>query len=115
MGKNRTRNNRIVFCLNDDELQQLEQRIESVGVKSRESFIRKMVLDGYIVNIDTSPTAELLRLLRNSTGNINQVSKRANECGSVYEDDVLELLAEHRKMIPLVVEAHQNTIKLLKM
>ena len=74
-----------------------------------------MALDGYIVKIDTSPTAGLVRLIRNSTSNINQIAKRANECGCVYENDVRELLAEHKKMIPLAVEAHKNTIAMLKM
>ena len=114
MSKNRTRNNRIVFCLNDEELQCLEQKMEKLGIKNREGFIRKMVMDGYIINIDTSPTAELVRLIRNSTGNINQVSKRANESGCVYEDDVLEILAEHKQIISLAVEAHKNTLEMLK-
>ncbi|MCL1862804.1 MAG: plasmid mobilization relaxosome protein MobC [Defluviitaleaceae bacterium] len=114
MSKNRTRNNRVVFCLNDEELQCLEQKMEKLGVKNREGFIRKMVMDGYIINIDTSPTAELVRLVRNSTGNINQVSKRANESGCVYEDDVLEILAEHKRIISLAVEAHKNTLEMLR-
>ena len=89
--------------------------MESVGVMNRERFLRKMALDGYIVNIDTSPTADLVRLIRNSTNNINQIAKRANECGCVYENDVLELMTEHKKMIPLAVEAHKNIIAMLKM
>ena len=44
--------------------------MEKLGIKNREGFIRKMVMDGYIINIDTNPTAELVRLIRNSTGNI---------------------------------------------
>jgi len=51
MSKNRTRNNRIVFCLNDEELQCLEQKMEKLGIRNREGFIRKMVMDGYIIGL----------------------------------------------------------------
>ena len=115
MSKNRTRSNRIVFCLSNEELQILEQKMKAVGVQNRERFLRKMALDGYIVNIDTKPTAELVRLIRNSTSNINQIAKRANECGCVYENDVRELLTEHKEMIPLVTQAHKNSFEMLKM
>ena len=75
MSKNRTRNNRIVFCLNDEELQCLEQKMEKMeklGVKNREGFIRKMVMDGYIINIDTSP------MLHDELGWINSPARLNN-------------------------------------
>jgi hypothetical protein len=43
------------------------------------------------------------------------MAKRANESGSVYENDVLELLAEVNRLAPLIIEAHQNSVKMLKM
>ena len=115
MSKKRTRNNRIVFYLNDEELQSMEQKRQKLGIKNREMFVRKLTKDGYIINIDTSQTAKLVRLVSNATSNINQMAKRANETGSVYENDVLELLAEVNRLAPLVVEAHQNSVKMLKM
>ena len=112
MGKNRVRNNRIHFHLDDNEKKRMEQRMESVGVKNRDSFARKLILDGFIIQIDTTPTAELVRLIKNATTNINQIAKRANESGSVYENDVLDLAAELQKIVPLVVEAHKNVANL---
>ena len=112
MSKNRTRKNRIVFYLDDNEKNKLEQNMESVGIKNRELFIRKLILDGYIVNVDMKPTTELVRLIKNAVTNINQVAKRANETGSAYEQDVLDLRAEIDCIIPLVVEAHKYSAKL---
>ena len=114
MGKNRIRNNRIYFHLDDDEKTILEQRMESVGMKNRDGFIRKMVLDGYIVQIDTKPTADLIRLIKNATTNINQIAKRANETGSVYENDVIDLLEEINRIVPLAMEAHKNVVNTSK-
>ena len=73
-----------------------------------------MALDGYIINIDTKPIAELVRLIHISGLNINQVAKRANETGSVYEKDVLDLLTEFNRLKPLVVEAQKIMARLDK-
>jgi len=93
----------------------MEQKMQKLGIKNREMFVRKLTKDGYIINIDTSHTAKLVHLVSNATSNINQMAKRANETGSVYENDVLELLAEVNRLAPLVVEAYQNSVKMLKM
>ena len=110
--KKRVRNNRIYFHLDENEKRELDRRMEAVGVKNRDAFVRKMVLDGYIVNIDMTTVSELVRLLRISSNNINQMAKRANETGSVYEDDVLGLLAEVNNLKPLINEAHRELIAL---
>jgi len=94
--------------LDDNEKKQLEQRMETVGYKNRDGFVRKILLDGYIIQIDTKPTADLVRLIKNATTNINQIAKRANETGSVYETDVRDLLNEINRLVPLVVETHKN-------
>jgi len=112
MSKNRTRNNRIVFRLDNSELAKLEQKMASIGVRNREAFVRKLSLDGYIIQIDTKPYSEFVRLLQNISGNVNQVAKRANETGNVCENDVLELIAEINKLKPLVVDAHKNAVEL---
>ena len=114
MGKNRLRNNRVVFYLTDDEKLQLENRMEKVGLNNREAFVRKLLLEGFIVQLDTQPTTELVRLIKNATNNINQIAKRANESGSVYENDVHELLAEVNAIVPLVLETHSSVVALSK-
>ena len=108
MSTTRARKNGFVLRLDDSELKQVEDRMKSIGIKNREAFARKLLLDGYIVKIDTKPTADLVRLIKNATTNINQIAKRANESGGVYENDVLDLLAEVNRLVPLVVEAHKN-------
>ena len=114
MRENRTRKNRVVFYLNDEELQSMQEKMSRLGIRNREAFVRKLTKDGYIINIDVKPTEELVRLVRNVTTNINQMAHRANESGSVYENDVLELLAEVNNLNPLIVEAHQWAVKMLK-
>ena len=48
------------------------------GVKNRSAYVRKMALDGYVVRLDMTDINELIRLLRSSSNNLNQVAKKAN-------------------------------------
>ena len=114
MSKNRTRNKSFLIRLSESENETLENKMKAVGVSNREKFARKMLLDGYIINVDLQPISELVRLTRNISNNINQITRRANECGCVYEDDVLDLLAEVNRLKPLLAEAHREAIRLCK-
>ena len=55
------------------------------------AYLRKMAIDGYIINMDTTDikafTAELGAIGRN----INQIAKRVNAGGSVYQADIQEI------------------------
>ena len=114
MDKNRTRKNRVSFRLDDAEMQQLQQNMKTANKINREAYLRKMALDGNMTVIDTKPTADLVRLVANIASNVNQVSKRCNETGSAYEDDVLALQFEIDLLKPLIVEAHRNSIAMKK-
>lgn len=111
MQTTRTRNNRITIRLDDAEFAQLESRMQSVGLNNRERFARKMLLDGYIIITDMKPISELARLVRISANNINQIAKRANETGTIYETDVLQLLEEVSSLKPLINEAYRSLIQ----
>jgi len=66
----------------------MKNKISEGNIKNREAYIRKMVLDGYILHLDFSDIKELNRLLRNATNNLKQVAKRANETRSIFKDDI---------------------------
>ena len=53
--------------------------------------IRKMALDGYCLNLDLPQLRRMSYLLQNCSNNLNQVAKRANECGKVYAADMEDL------------------------
>ena len=114
ISKNRVRKNDARLCFSDEEMKIISEKMEKLGIKNRSNYLRKMALDGYIIQIDTKPIAELARLIHISSMNINQVARRANETGSVYENDVLDLLTEFNRLKPLVVEAHKIMARLDK-
>ena len=56
-----------------------------------------MALKGYLLKVNLPEIRELIRLMKNLTNNVNQIAKKLNEQGSVYEteiDDIRERLDE---------------------
>lgn len=95
---NRSRKNRIVFYLDDAELDFLQEKMTEAKISNREAYIRKMILDGYIIRVDFSDVRELSRLLSNATNNLNQVARRANETRSIFESDIRDLQENYEKL-----------------
>jgi len=76
----------------------IEKKMETAGIANRGAYLRKMILDGYVIRVDFADVRELVRLLRNATNNLNQVAKRANETQSVYASDIKDLQDNYEKL-----------------
>ena len=85
------RDKRIHFLVSKEEEDQIRERMELIGVKNRNAYLRKMALDGYCINLDLQDVKALVSLLRICSNNLNQYARRANETGSIYEADIKEL------------------------
>ena len=87
-----------------EELSRLHQRMAESGVQNRSSFIRKMALDGYIVKLDMDEISEMIRLLRISSNNLNQIAKKINATGSVYGAEIAEMQVKQDEIWELAKE-----------
>ena len=85
------RDKRIHFLVSKEEEEQIQARMELIGVKNRNAYLRKMALNGYCINLDLRDVKELVSLLRRCSNNLNQYAKRANETGSIYQDDIKDV------------------------
>jgi len=65
--------------------------MDELGIRSMGAYLRKMVLDGYCINLDLQDVKALVSLLRICSNNLNQYAKRANETDSIYETDIKDL------------------------
>ena len=88
---NRFRENKLYFYLSDDELRRLNKRTAELGVQNRSNYIRKMILDGYCVQLDLQEVREMVSLLRRMSNNLNQYARMANATGSIYEKDIQDI------------------------
>ncbi len=84
-------NDYIRVMLKEGDREKIEKRMKEAGVKNMSAYIRKMAIDGIIVNLDITELNETTRLLRINANNLNQYAKRANETGSIYLEDIKEL------------------------
>ena len=81
----------IMLRLTPSEKKQIRKKREELGVQNMSSYFRKMALDGYCVRLDLTDVKELIYLLRMCSNNLNQYAKKANQTGSIYEEDILDL------------------------
>ena len=92
MGK--TKSGGIYFKVTDEERALIEQRMALAGVRNMSGYIRKMCIDGYIINLQIPELAECAKLLRYASNNVNQLARRVNAGGGVYPDEVDEITAK---------------------
>ena len=91
-----TRGKRTVqlhLLVSEQEAALIQQRMAEIGTSNLSAYLRKMAIDGYIVNLDLSDVRELSKLLRACSNNINQYARRANETGAVYAADIEDIRA----------------------
>ena len=84
----------IYFKVTDEERSLIEQRMALMGVHNMSAYIRKMCIDGYIVQLQIKELDECAKLLRYTSNNVNQIARRVNSGGGVYADEVDEITAK---------------------
>ena len=92
---NLKRDIQLNFRVSESEKDLIAQKMAAANIINREAYLRKMVLDGYVLRLDLSAVNDMVRLLSNATNNLNQIAKRANETRNVYESDIKDLQAHY--------------------
>lgn len=88
---NRTRPNQILFFVSDDEKRIIQAKMRQLGTKNMGAYLRKMAIDGYIVNTDTAPIRQVYEEMHKIGVNINQIAKKVNTTGDLYPEEMKEL------------------------
>ena len=94
----RTRNIQVIFRVDEQERGLIRQKMELMGVRNMQAYLRKMAIDGYAVKLDLPELREAVAMLGRYNGNINQIAKRANETGRVYDTDIQEIRASQKEI-----------------
>jgi hypothetical protein len=80
------------------ESELFEKRMAQTGIKNKSAFIRKMCIDGHVVDLDVPTFNEINRLLRINSNNINQLARRVNSGGEAPREDILELIEPNKEI-----------------
>ena len=81
----------INIRLSEKERRQIEKRMKEMDIHNMSAFMIKMAIDGYCVKLDLEDLKEMIYLLRMCSNNLNQYAKKANETGSIYQRDIVDL------------------------
>ena len=87
----RTRPIRIEFCVTEQERRLIQNKMAQLGTKNMGAYLRKMAIDGYIINVDYTQQKKLAAAVSRAASNINQICRRINSSGHLYAEDVTEL------------------------
>lgn len=88
---NEKRDVQLHILASEKEVSLIKERMSLIGVSNFSAYLRKVAIDGYIINLDLKEVRELIRLLRICSNNLNQYTRKANETGSVYAADIEDL------------------------
>lgn len=94
-GKKRVRNVPLYVWVSPEELQAIRARMKQMGIHNMSAYIRKMALNGYMLQVDLSPVRELVSLQRRCANNLNQAAIHANTYGGLYQNELQALQKDY--------------------
>ena len=81
-----------------EEMDAIKKKFENSGMDSLSGFVRAMIFEGYIVQMDENKLHQIYKLAGNIASNINQIAVRVNSTGNVYNNDIAEIKESVNKL-----------------
>ncbi len=106
-------NRDIHMRLKQSDIDKIRRRMSEAGIRNMSAYMRKMAIDGFVVNLDLSDVKELVRLLRYCSNNINQYAKKANESGDVYKADIEDIKRRQDRLWDMANEIMERLAAIL--
>ena len=88
---NRTRTHRNEVYLDDKEQFILEAKFKESKMKSKSAFLRKLILFGFVYDVDYSYLRNYNTELGRISKSLNQIAKRINSTNHIYQEDMDEV------------------------
>ena len=79
------------FWVTAEEKQLIDRKMQLVPTRRYGAYLRKMAIDGYVIQVDTTDIKEMTKALSAIGRNINQIAKRINAGGPAYQADMEEI------------------------
>ena len=95
---NRMRKVQLNFRVTEREKQLIEDRMQEIGTTNREAYLRKIAIDGMLVKLEVPELKEIVSLMRRTSNNINQIARRLNEIGRIYEVDITDVQNQQEQL-----------------
>ena len=88
----------VHFLASKEEVERIHEKMDELGIRSMGAYLRKMAVDGYVVQLDLPELKELVSLLRRSSNNLNQLTRKVHETGRIYDVDLEDISQRQEKL-----------------
>ena len=94
----RNRNVQIIFWVSENEKSMIEEKMAQAGMTNLSAYLRRIAIDGMIVRLELPELKEMVSLLRHASNNINQIARRMNESGRIYDTDLEQVIQNQEQL-----------------
>ena len=95
---NRNRKIQLKFRVTPQEREMIEQKMAQLDTRNMAAYLRKIAIDGYVVKLELPELKEMVSLLRRSSNNLNQITRRVHETGRVYSADLEDIVQNQERL-----------------
>lgn len=89
--KFRVRDKNMHFMCTEAEKQMIRERAELSGQPDLGSYLRRMAINGYVINVNYAELKELVYEINKIGTNINQIAHHINSDHIVYQTDIYSI------------------------
>ena len=79
------------FRVTPEEREAIERKMEEYGTDNMAAYLRKIAIDGYIIQIDHADIKAMTAEIQKIGVNVNQIARRVNATGNAYQEDIEEI------------------------
>jgi len=87
----RKRTIQVKFRVTESERELILEKMRLLHTNNLAAYLRKMSIDGYIIAVDHSDLKALTAQIQKIGVNVNQITRRVNTTGNVYQQDLEEI------------------------
>ena len=87
------------FFATPEEAKLIRDREKEIGILNESAYLRKMAIDGYLIQMDLSDVKEAVRLLGITSSNMNQYAT-----GSIYKEDIDDIRLHQEELWKVMKE-----------
>lgn len=91
MEENRKRNVQMKFRVDKEEYDFIVEKAKISGKRNLTQYLRSMAIAGQIINIELDDIKILSTNIGRFASSANQIAKRVNATGNVYDEDIEEI------------------------
>lgn len=92
--QNRTRNVQLIVRVTEQEHSHIKRKMALMKTNNFNAYSRKMLIDGYVIEVDLSQYHELAGEVNKIGVNINQIARMANETRNISPQQIDRLQQE---------------------